>query len=455
MHTVFYTMPSSLSLENFYKRLFRQNETAIKFGIEAVSSAIRLTPNLIDYPHICVAGTNGKGQISAFLSNACSLIGMRCGLFTSPHLVDFRERIRIDGEPIPAQDLLVTGSQILAEFGGEPGPGASGITLTYFECCLMMALRFFHEKQVSFGIFEAGLGGRLDATNALSPSMTVITSIGMDHTQYLGNTTSQIALEKAGLMRPGCPVISGRQEISTLESHARELGCASFEALGRDFDWKESQGMVCLSFKNEEIPLPGAENLPSFQRDNAAVASYALIRAEQLGILPARIRPVLKKLIPSTRWPGRMWTCSLESARNYGIHSIILDGAHNPDAMRVLCNEIRTQSAPKALITNSCRDKAIEDIAAIYRTVFPENAIFAVPIHTTPRSCAPDEYCHRAGIPETQATESLNQALERAASIIGNQGTVYISGSLYLIGEAMTLLGESPFGILRKTSHEK
>ena len=432
-------------IQSFYDRLFRQNERVMKFGLEAISSALAREPGICTYPHISVAGTNGKGQVSALLANAAYLLGLQTGLFTSPHLVDFRERIRINGKLISQKELAEIGTQILAEYGGDDVPEFSGITLTYFECCLMMALRYFKKQNVNFGVFEVGLGGRLDATNALNPSLTVITSISLDHEAYLGHTTAEIAREKAGMMRSGCPVIAGRQEFEVLEQEARNRGCSSFDALGRDFDWREHQGQVELITKDEVIALPGAEKLVNYQRDNASVAALSLIKSEAIGLLPKGVRNILDNLIPSTHWVGRMWPCHPKTAKRYHVNQIILDGAHNPDGVKAFCEAValKNSSTPKALILNSCRDKSLESMFPQYLNVFSKEHIFVVPIHHTQRACTPIEYCQRIGLPDNQACDSIEQGISRAAEIIGNDGTIYISGSLYLIGEAISLFEET------------
>ena len=428
----------------FYNRLFRQNERVMKFGLAAISAALSREPGLCCYPHISVAGTNGKGQVSALLANAAYLLGLRTGLFTSPHLVDFRERMRIDGTMVPEDELAKMGMQILAEYGGDPVPEFSGITLTYFECCLMMALRLFKAHAVEFGIFEVGLGGRLDATNALNPAMTVITSISLDHEEYLGHTTAEIAREKAGMMRQGCPVIAGRQETEVLKAEALNRGCSSFDALGHEFDWRNHQGRIELVTPNEVIPLPGAETLVDYQRDNAAVAAFALIKAEEIGLLPHGVRDILKSLILHTRWVGRMWPCTKSTAKRYGVSDIIMDGAHNPDGVRAFCHAVSATNSqsPKALIVNSCRDKALEQMFPQYLKIFERHKLFVVPVQHTERACKPEEYCQRLGLNPIQACHSLEEGLQRAAESVGSKGTIYISGSLYLIGEAIQVLDE-------------
>ena len=435
---------TDLSIQAFYDRLFRQNERVMKFGLQAISAALDREPGICTYPHVSVAGTNGKGQVSALIANAAYMLGYRAGLFTSPHLVDFRERMRIDGRMISVEEVAEIGTQVLAAYGGDETPVFSGVTLTYFECCLMMALRFFKKHAVNFGVFEVGLGGRLDATNALNPGMTVITSISLDHEAYLGHTTAEIAHEKAGMMRAGCPVVAGRQETEVLRAEARSHGCSSFDALGQSFDWRWHDGVVELVTANEVIALPGAEKLVDYQRDNAAVAAFALIRAEAIGLLCPGVRSVFQRLVPSTRWVGRMWSCSDATSARYHVGKVILDGAHNPDGVRALCEAIVSSdnAKRKALIVNSCRDKTLESMFPRYLNIFSKDSIFVVPIRHTSRACDPSEYCKRLGLALSQSCDSIETGMKRAAECVGTEGVIYVSGSLYLIGEVIRLFGE-------------
>ena len=436
-------MPADTLLSDFYDRLYRQNERVMKFGLEAISRAVSKTD--FAYPHFLIAGTNGKGYVSALIANAAFGLGYRTGLFTSPHLVDFRERMRIDGRLPAIESLLETGWQVLREFGGNDCREFSGTTLTYFECCLVMALRLFRQNHVNLGVFEVGLGGRLDATNILSPGISVITSIGLDHQNYLGNTPAEIAHEKAGIMRPGCPVVCGRQQIETLRKEATIYHCSSFDALGETFDWQCSGDRVELVTPDTVIPMNGALHLAPYQRDNAAVAFFTLLKAHEIGLIQGDLMPVLSDVISRTRWVGRMYHCDIQTAQKYGVQNIILDGSHNPDAVKAFTEAVLQKDAgkPHAILVNSCRDKAIERMFPQYLTAFAPDEIFVTPGKQTPRMCSPNEYCMRAGLKESQACQSFDEAIEKAAKIATSQGTIYISGSLYLIGESIERFGET------------
>lgn len=458
-------MVENVEIERFYARLFRQNERVMKLGVAAIEAAFKRESHLdapngaVGYRHIVVAGTNGKGQVSALLSNAYTLGGARCGLYTSPHLVDFRERMCVDGVMISRDEVAEIGNAVIAEYGGDVCAEFSGTTLTYFECCLIMATRFFNRSHCNFGVFEVGLGGRLDATNALSPSMSVITSIGFDHEAYLGHTLSEIAHEKAGIMRTGCPCVVGRTAVDDLSREAREKGVSSFDALGCDFDWSIVDGAYFVESRFGRFAVPGAEAMPNYQRDNVAVAMFSLLKAHEIGLYCPRssIEDVFQTVVLRTQWVGRMWHVSPETAEKLGVADIVFDGAHNPDGVRAFCEAICQSNKAKcvgtgngeeiatrrALVVNSCADKNIEAMFVQYLSVFEKSGIFVTPIGSTPRAMAPEAYCARVGIDSAQAQKSCREAINRAAEYVGVRGTIYVSGSLYLLGECLVELGET------------
>lgn len=455
-HVSLHTMISDNEISSFYSRLFKQNERVIKLGLDAIRRAFQREKTLeslshsngcVQFPHIIVAGTNGKGQVSALLSNAFTLSGLKTALYTSPHLVDFRERMRIDGEMISKDEVADIGNAILAQYGGDETPEFSGITLTYFECCLLMACRYFNAHHAQMGVFEVGLGGRLDATNALAPALSIITSIGRDHEQYLGHTLEQIAHEKAGIMRPNAPCIVGRTAVDALRDEARAHRTSAFYALGSDFDWCIKNDQCVLETKNARYFMHGAESYPEYQRDNAAVACFSLICAQRMGLLPGAVdlQKLFAQILSRTQWVGRMWTASDEAAKRFGVKRIVLDGAHNPDGVRAFCRAIAScdKNTSKALVVNSCGDKNIENMFPQYLEIFDASCIFVAPIAATSRAMSPIDYCRRVGLSSENALNSVIKALQCAAHKVGGDGTIYVSGSLYLIGEVLQTLGEA------------
>lgn len=333
---------------------------------------------------------------------------------------------------------------MLAEYGGDDVPSFCGITLTYFECCLIMALRAFQKNSIDFGVFEVGLGGRLDAVNSLSPELCIITSIGLDHMQYLGDTPEKIAREKAGVMRENVPVICGRTQTQTLQYEAVYHRCASFDALGKTFDWQIKNGNFILKTKQYgEFSIDVAPNTPTYQCDNIAVAAFAILKAFERKRLKGDRASILKHFVRHTQWVGRMWDSSRNASKKIGVSKITLDGAHNIDAVQSFVRAVLAQNhASRALIVNSCADKAIEAMFPHYLEAFDAERIFVSPIASTPRGCKPEEYCNRVGLSPRQVCGSLGEALRRAAHDVSENGVIYISGSLYLIGDALRELEE-------------
>jgi dihydrofolate synthase/folylpolyglutamate synthase len=308
-----------------------------RFGLETSSRLAALAGN----PHhhlrfIHVAGTNGKGSTCAMLESIYRAAGLRVGLFTSPHLVSFAERIQVNRQPVPEADLarLVDGLRpFMEQFPAEAQP-------TMFEFSTVMALRFFHEQQCDIVILETGLGGRLDATNIVTPLACVITNIGLDHQEWLGDTLDKIAMEKAGILKPGIPGIT-----AALPSQGLEVIQQTAERVGAPLT-KVSQASPLT------LPLPGPH-----QQLNAAVAIATV------GVLARQVpidHDTILRGLASVSWPGRMQIVQRGPDR-----TLVLDGAHNPDgaaALRVAFEE-KFPARKATLVLGVLADKDWEAIA--------------------------------------------------------------------------------------------
>jgi dihydrofolate synthase/folylpolyglutamate synthase len=385
---------------------------------------------------IHVAGTNGKGSACAMLESIYRAAGLRVGLFTSPHLVAFGERIQVNRQPIPERDIvrLVEEMRSLMERGwgavehlaahaaipvhAAPAATAADAHPTFFEVVTVMALRYFAEQKCDLVIWETGLGGRLDATNIVTPLASVITNIEYDHQQWLGETLASIAAEKAGIIKPHTPVITGTEEpeaLAVIKAAAREnkapLTLASPEyAIG--------PGLESL-----QLPLLGRH-----QRKNAAIA-VATVRAltPVIAVAASQIRRGLE----SVDWPGRLQLVTKPSGQK-----ILLDGAHNTAGARTLAEALAEYfpGVRPTLVLGILQDK---DWLRICEFLAPlAGRILLAPVGSE-RSAAPQqlsEVCHRAN-PQVEVTicGSLAQALAAAES----DRFVVVTGSLYLIGEAM------------------
>ena len=441
------------SSEAFRARIFQQNERIMKFGLDAVRRAANALGGIPHYPVFLIAGTNGKGQVSALLSTVAHHLGYTTGLFTSPHLIDFSERIRVNGCRLPDDEFDEIGWKVLDMFGGtddaqlnarlREDPSLGQPVLTYFECCFAMALEAFRRQSVNLGVFEVGLGGRLDATNVLEPDISIITSISLDHMQYHGDSVEKIAREKAVIMRAHRPVVVGRQAHDILLEESRVRGVSALYALGSEFDWQVCpDGSIELVSPDFTFPMKGAENFAKFQRDNAAVALFAAHIASKTGVFDSDPGVAMRYALGHTRWVGRMYDVPKSIAARYGVSCITLDGAHNQDGVGAFCSAVCARNErTRALVVNSCGDKAIDEMFPQYLGVFAREAIFVPPI-ANPRAMTPAGYCERTGLAPSQAARSLEEAIRKAAEYVGNEGTVYISGSLYLLGDVLREFGD-------------
>jgi dihydrofolate synthase / folylpolyglutamate synthase len=378
--------------------LYKTQQFGIKLGLENIERLLKALGDpreRLRFFH--VAGTNGKGSVCAMLDAMLRAAGLRTGLYTSPHLVDFRERIRVDGRKIPPQ-AVAEGLTILREisFGWDHSP-------TFFEIATALALWHFAVERCDFVVLETGLGGTLDATNAVRPLVAVLTPIAIDHTRWLGSTVAEIAGEKAGIIKPGVPVVSARQEteaVQVLVQRAKGAG-SSLEFI----DAPVEQG---------EIGLRGIH-----QRANAALAIAALQAARVM--VP---QVAMKRGLREVHWPGRFQVVD---------ERIVLDGCHNPHAARqLLVNWREAYGLEKAtLIFGALSDKDYSTMLKILEPISRE--VFFVPI-SSERAATPDNL---AAVCETRHRifPSVKGALD------ASPGRTLVTGSLFLVGEALDSLG--------------
>jgi dihydrofolate synthase / folylpolyglutamate synthase len=304
--------------------ILRQYELfGIQLGLDTSLQLLELLGNPhLRVPMVHVAGSNGKGSVCAYLASALAVAGYRVGRYTSPHLVDWSERICINGQPIASQELVAVLHQVAAAIAKFP---ADAPTPTQFEVITAAMWLHFAQQNVDIAVIEVGLGGRLDATNVVPhPLVTVLVSISMEHWQRLGPTLGHIAREKAGIFKPGCPAIVGglpEEAGAVVAARVQELDCpVCYPAAAVDLGAQraESGGITYTT------PIPGAA-----QRQNAALAIAALQQLQAQGwekISPEAIAEGLSQ----TRWPGRLQWVQWRGAK------ILIDGAHNPDSARVL-----------------------------------------------------------------------------------------------------------------------
>ena len=355
---------------------------------------------------IHVAGTNGKGSVCAMLAGICVAMGRRTGLYTSPHLVSFRERIRLGPNRIPEEHVAEGADKIRALIAGwDHSP-------TFFEVTTALALAWFQRQRAEIVILETGMGGRLDATNVVTPAVSVLTPIGLDHMRFLGDTIGKIAGEKAGIIKPGVPVVSAPQ-LPDAEQVIRETA----ERLGSR-----------IKFIGE--PIAGKWELTlagSHQRWNAALAFAAVIESG-LRPSPATVAAALRTL----EWPGRFQRVN---------PALVIDGAHNPTAAARLAETWREEFGDQkaVLILGILADKDAAGIAAALAPIASE--AICVPVHS-PRSLPAADLARivREGAPALPITiaPDLGTALADAGK---KGGRTLLTGSLFLVGDALVRLG--------------
>jgi dihydrofolate synthase/folylpolyglutamate synthase len=397
------------------------------------------------YPSVIVAGTNGKGSTSAMLASILTCAGYRTGLYTSPHLVRVNERIRVDGRAVGDEDFALAFSEVERVISTLRVNGVLAERPSFFEFLTATGFVHFARAPVDFAVLEVGMGGRLDATNAVEPEVAVITNVELDHTEYLGTTHAAIAAEKAGVIRPRRAVISGSthpEAADVIRRRAADLGAELVEipALARianlqpyERRYRFDLALNGTQFSSLTAPLAGR-----FQVENvsAAVAAAWKLRERGWNISQAAIFEGLAR----AHWPGRLEVCGERPLT-------LLDGAHNPAAARAVADFVSTELAgrPLALVYASMRDKAIDAIADL---LFP--LAFEVYLTRTEqmRAATPEEILAR--VRKRPARLEIEpdpmRALKKARQNTPPEGVVLAAGSLFLVGAIKHALGERRLG---------
>ena len=387
-----------------------------RFGMRPSLDAIRGVCAALGDPQkelraIHVAGTNGKGAVCAMIEACLRSGGLRACRYTSPHLVRINERFFVDGKPVDDATLERAADKV---FHADSDTNSQ---LTFFEALTAVAFIAFSEAKCDYAVLETGLGGRLDATNICVPEICVITKIGLDHCDWLGDTVEKIAAEKAGIIKKGVPIVLGKNEpevIAVVKARASEVGAPFFYA----------PDMADESEIPDGFSLEGA-----FNRENAVTALAAL------KVLKKGSRDGLSNVV----WPGRFQR----------VGRFIIDGAQNPPAARALAAAL-SKYAPFAgsvptLIAGFCGDKDVDETLRILAPLVGKG----IAVRTNnPRSLAPEELARKmesAGIPAISC-DSIHLALEKMGSVPSGSGAdALICGSLFLAGEALAALGAFPW----------
>ena len=418
-----------LSLQTCLKELYNLRRFGVKLELGTIRRMLAGLGNPQDsFKTIHIAGTNGKGSVAATLYAILMEAGYSVGLYTSPHLVQFNERIAVDGQLATDEEILEAYLSVRSISPGEREP-------TFFEYTTAMAFSVFAKRHVDWVVVETGMGGRMDATNVIVPVVSVITNVGLEHQQYLGRTLEEIAWEKGGIIKKGVPVVTGASQpkvLSVLQAIADIRKCELYR-LKKDFNiQKNSDGTI--SYRGMDHTYPGLELqlIGDHQLKNAAlsIATCELLRDRRVLIDERAIREGLR----STRWPGR-----LEIVRQSP--ELILDGAHNLDAARTLAKHLETAYAGRdiTLVIGILSDKPYEKILKILvplckRVICTKPKIDrALPVETI-------ENISRKIVSDVITVPKVDRAVQTALQKAKPNDVICVAGSLYVVGEAKAYL---------------
>lgn len=419
-----------MTYQEILTHIYGLGRFGMKPGLERIAALLKALSNPQDGLRVIhVAGTNGKGSTSSFLASILASAGHTVGLFTSPHLVAFPERIRVNGREIPEPDVAARAERVLSV-----APQGT----TFFEIVTAMAFLHFAESGVGPAVMEVGMGGRLDATNAAAGMLSVITPIALDHCEYLGESLDLIAAEKAGIVKPRRPAVCAGQHpeaLRALRTRCSELGSPLHE-WGRDFTaaWR-GDGLAYRGLRWElDGLLPGIPG--RYQAGNAATALCAaeLLDAEGLRVTPEAARGGIE----AACWPGRMELFS-------GPPRVLLDGAHNPAGAAALAESLADIPRDRLiLVTGMVGDKDADGILA---SLLPLADLVIAVTPSIPRGLPSRELaerCRNLGCPAEDGG-GLAEGLDRALSEARPGDLVLVCGSLFTVGEARARLCNIPF----------
>ncbi len=418
---------------DFLYSLYRHG---IKLGLESILSVLaKLGDPHQRYESLHIGGTNGKGSTAAMVAHILQASGLRVGLYTSPHLVDFRERIRINGTYIPASRVIELTQRLQAI---HPTPQ------TFFEFTTAMAFAYFADEQVDIAVMEVGMGGRFDATNVITPQSVVITTIAYDHQQYLGTTLPEIAFEKAGIIKEGRPVIVGEipPEAETVIRHVARKRQAPYYALGSDFHVvPELSGRFRYEGMAQNYPELFCSLQGEHQMRNAACALALLenVNNETWDMSEASIRSALA----TVAWEGRMEI--LEQSP-----MLVIDGAHNPASAEALSASLisflhtQENDVRLILILGMMQDKDCKKFMEPFRSL--THHLILTPV-SVPRAATLDTLKQNMplGMPVTHEVGSPVEAVSLARRLARPCDVICVTGSLFLAGEVRNLIKGTHF----------
>lgn len=414
-----------MTLADWLEQLERISSAEIVMGLERVAALIERLELSIPSRVLTIAGTNGKGSTVAIAESICRSGGLTTGAYTSPHILRYNERIRIDGEPVPDAELIAS-FEVIESVRGD-------IPLTYFEYGTLAAIRIIAKHRVDVALLEVGMGGRLDAVNAFEPDASLITNISLDHCAWLGPDIESIAREKAGVMRRGKPTVFASQEVpAAIPAVAARVGADLYLA-GQDYRWVDDG--ATWQWRGRRHVLDGLSRpalTGSIQLQNAAGVLALLESAGLDGLLrTGTINPGLER----TAAPGRMQAVTTD--RRW-----LFDVAHNPAAAEALSGVLAEMSASGLTIAaiGMLDDK---DVEACVRSLAPRVDRWIAFTAASPRALSGEELARRVANATGKAcleAESADQAMTAARSLSGESDRILVTGSFYAVGPALEAL---------------
>jgi len=416
---------------------------SLKWDLENVRRVLeRLGYPERGFRSVHIAGTNGKGSVAAMLESVLRAASYRTGLYTSPHLERINERIVVNGRAVSDDEFAAAFNAVTSAIEPLLAEGALPNHPSYFETLTAMAFRHFAQAGVEAAVVEVGLGGRLDATNVLTPEVTVITAVDFDHERYLGHSIEKIAAEKAGIIKPGVPVVNAAAHPVARQVVAERAGAVSAPLIDVASAYS-AENVRATDFGRYEFLLRGPDGFtlrlaPSlrgaFQVENAVTAAAA---AQELARRGWNITPrAIAEGIAAAQWPGRM-----ELVRREPL--VFLDGAHNPAGARQVARFWEEQLAGRRihLVYGTVRDKAVEEVAEL---LFSAPATVIVTQPSTPRAAGADTLARlaRSANPNVLVERDPAAALARVLERAGADDVVFVTGSLFLVGDCRRALGQ-------------
>ncbi len=408
-----------MKYEESLQALYQRNEFSVKLGLENIKTLL----NLLGNPHkkiptIHIAGTNGKGSVAHFLAEILRIEGFKVGLYTSPHLVDFRERIQINKKMI-SKHSVVRGLEKIEKIIRQEQKKDPTFSATYFEVATALAWDYFHQQKVDITVLETGLGGRLDSTNICTPLVSVITTIGIDHTDILGKSLAAIAKEKAGIIKERIPVVVG------------EIRETRWRLLQKEAQRKNAPFVLASHFKLPNITL-AMQGRHQIQNAATALATLAELKKTSFGVSKNSIR----KGLTQSQWPGRFQILKKKPL-------LIVDGAHNVEGILALIHTLNEKKIKNPIFvfglnSDKEKEKIIQKIFRLSDSFYlvASSALKATPVPALKNIFQNAGYSGNLNLSYTMAT-ALPAALKQAKR---EKRAVCVCGSLYLVGETFSYL---------------